>query len=207
MRIQSLALLAGITVVTAESTVTLFIPGFEAQSIEGQVIGSSGSMTSYRLNCPSGADITKCGLPNGVDYTIAEGPSSVNYGFSYENSTITQSCVLQGTTQATCEGSMSGSDGGTTISTAFKVSDIPYGGFQAVRVTATSLPGSASTGASPSATTATSTDGAVVTTTSAPASTNGAEKTESTNAAIPMVTGNARWAAGGVAAMMALAAI
>lgn len=40
MRIQALALLAGITVVTAESTVTLFIPGFEAQSIEGKVIGS-----------------------------------------------------------------------------------------------------------------------------------------------------------------------
>lgn len=116
--------------------------------------------------------------------------------------------MLHGTTQATCEGSISGSDGASTISTAFQVSDIPYGGFQAVHVTATSsLPGSASTGASPSATTATPTDDAVTTTTSTSASTTGAGQTGSTNAAVPMVTGNARWAVGGLAGMMALAAI
>lgn len=42
MRFQSLAFLAGVTAVAADSTVTLFLPGFNAQSIEGKVIGSVG---------------------------------------------------------------------------------------------------------------------------------------------------------------------
>lgn len=40
MRFQSLALLAGVSAVAADSTVTLFIPGLEAQSLEGKILGS-----------------------------------------------------------------------------------------------------------------------------------------------------------------------
>lgn len=40
MRLSSIALLAGATAVAADNTVTLFLPGFDAQSIEGKVIGS-----------------------------------------------------------------------------------------------------------------------------------------------------------------------
>lgn len=40
MRIQSLALLAGATTAIAAETVTLFLPGFDEQRIEGKVIGT-----------------------------------------------------------------------------------------------------------------------------------------------------------------------
>lgn len=40
MRFQSLALLAGATIAVADSTVTLFLPGFDVQSIDAKVLGS-----------------------------------------------------------------------------------------------------------------------------------------------------------------------
>lgn len=40
MRLQSLALLAGASIVAADSTTTLFIPGVDQQSIEGKILGS-----------------------------------------------------------------------------------------------------------------------------------------------------------------------
>lgn len=40
MRLQSLALLAGASIVAADSTTTLFLPGFDAQSLDAKVLGS-----------------------------------------------------------------------------------------------------------------------------------------------------------------------
>lgn len=40
MRVQSLALLAGAALAAADSTVTLFLPGFDVQSIEAKILGS-----------------------------------------------------------------------------------------------------------------------------------------------------------------------
>lgn len=40
MRIQSFALLAGATAAIAAETVTLFLPGFDEQSLEGKIIGT-----------------------------------------------------------------------------------------------------------------------------------------------------------------------
>ena len=79
---------------------------------------------------------------------------------------------------------------------------MPYGGFQAVHITATASPGgSVSSGTSPSATTAMSTD----------PTTSGTktQKTSSkhTNAAMPMATGNAQWALGGLAAVIAVVGV
>lgn len=79
------------------------------------------------------------------------------------------------------------------------VSDIPYGGFQAVHVTATQTAG-AGAGASATTTTATS-KGTTTTANGAGNSSMTASKTDSTNAAMPMITGNARWAVGGAAAL------
>lgn len=44
MRFQSLAFLAGISAVAADSTVTLFIPGLDAHSLEGKILGSVGCL-------------------------------------------------------------------------------------------------------------------------------------------------------------------
>jgi hypothetical protein len=40
MRVQSFALLVGATAAVAAETVTLFLPGFDEQKIDGKVIGS-----------------------------------------------------------------------------------------------------------------------------------------------------------------------
>lgn len=50
MRLQSLALLAGATAAIAAETVTLFLPGFDEQRIEGKVIGTvSAALPLYRF--------------------------------------------------------------------------------------------------------------------------------------------------------------
>jgi len=187
-------------------------------------------MTTYLLNCPAGEDPSDCGLaPNG--YTIIEDSSSMIGGFSYETEyvstqiapcasltprrTVSQSCKLQGTTHANCLWTIY-SDGTTTsTSVDFDVASLPFGGFMPVHVTATQTDGvSASTAASVSASTATSTGtstGSAVTSTSTASGSNTAtataSRTESTNAAMPKMTGNARWVAGGAAAALALAVV
>jgi len=129
--------------------------------------------------------------------------------------TVSQSCKLQGTTHANCLWTIY-SDGTTTsTSVDFDVASLPFGGFMPVHVTATQTDGvSASTAASVSASTATSTGtstGSAVTSTSTASGSNTAtataSRTESTNAAMPKMTGNARWVAGGAAAALALAVV
>lgn len=105
------------------------------------------------------------------------------------------------------------------MSTAIDVASIPYGGFLPVHVTATEDGGAAaSTGASASATTATATATSTGTSTGSATSVTGTgsessaapattSHTESTNAAMPKITGNARWVAGGAAAALALVVV
>lgn len=132
--------------------------------------------------------------------------------------TILESCNLEGTTSATCWGTMIYGNVTSTESTAIDIATIPYGGFQAVHVTATETGRvAASTGASASAPAATVTNtstGASTGTTSQ--STNTATSaaaaasttaSHSTNAAGPVMTGNALWVAGGAAAALALVAV
>lgn len=112
-----------------------------------------------------------------------------------------------GTTRAACSLSFL-EDGKTShVTETVQIATIPYGGYQAVHITATQTGASATTGDSASASTATST-GSSSTTTNTAASAS-AEKTQSTstNAALPAVTGNAQWAIGGVAAALALAVV
>lgn len=40
MRFQSLTLLAGAAIAAADSTVTLFLPGFDSQPLDAKVLGS-----------------------------------------------------------------------------------------------------------------------------------------------------------------------
>lgn len=107
-------------------------------------------------------------------------------------------------------------DGTTSsMSTAVDVSSIPYGGFIPVRVTATQTGGvTASTGASASASTAASTGTSTNSATTITGTSSGSNtatavssQTQSTNAAMPKMTGNARWVAGGAAAALALAVV
>ncbi|KAJ6139506.1 hypothetical protein N7471_005992 [Penicillium samsonianum] len=228
MRIQSLALLAGATAAIAAETVTLFLPGFDEQRIEGKVIGTSGSMTKYLIKCAVGVDSTDCGLPpDGM--TVAQGSSTVSLGYGMEGTTIAESCKYDAKT-ASCGATLN--EGGTTSTwnSAIAITEIPGGALMPVTITATGTDNaSATTGASVSASTATSTGAATLTTsastsdstatgtsTSTGTSTAGSSDKSSAaatsqsktgNAAVPMITGNARWAAGGVAAALALVAL
>ncbi|GLI79200.1 hypothetical protein PoHVEF18_007528 [Penicillium ochrochloron] len=223
MHFKSLALVAGAAIAAADSTVTLFLPGFDAQSIDAKILGSSSTMTTYLLNCPPGADPNNCGLPD-VGYRVTAGGSTVLYTMSYDDETISQSCKLEGTTSAACWGAITSGTMTSTESTSFDIATIPYGGFQAVHVTATQTgDAAASTGASASAPTATMTktttssaSGSTTTGTSTGTasqsgstgtSTASSSASHSSNAAMPMMTGNALWVAGGAAAALALAAV
>ncbi|KAJ5952305.1 uncharacterized protein N7479_010718 [Penicillium vulpinum] len=221
MRIQSLVLLAGATTALAAETVTLFLPGFDQQQAVGKVIGTSGSMTKYLINCPDEVESDECGIPpNGV--TVAQGPSTVSLWYGIYDITLVESCTYDSKT-AKCGATMD--EHGTTSSSeeSIAITDIPGGAFMPVTITATGTDNaSATTGASVSASTAASTSGATLTTSASTSTATGTSTagessdsssaaatsaTETGNAAMPMITGNVRWAAGGVAAALALAAL
>lgn len=134
--------------------------------------------------------------------------------------TISQTCKLDGTTSATCWATVVSGTMTSSESDSIGIATIPYGGFQAVHVTATQTSGAAaSTGASASASTATSTSSGSGSNTTgastATASQSGKSATSaastttshSSNAAMPMMTGNGLWVAGGAAAALALVAV
>ncbi|KAJ5468807.1 hypothetical protein N7475_006559 [Penicillium sp. IBT 31633x] len=226
MRFQSVALLAGATTAIAAETVTLFLPGFDSQDINAKVLGSSGRTTTYLINCPGSSESEDCGIPaNGI--TVVQGSSSVSLGYSFDKMTVAERCSYD-SVSVTCSVSLDERGLTTTMNSAVALTEFP-GAFMPVTVTATGTGGaSATTGASASASTVASTTGATLTTS---ASTTGSTATDATtgtsaagessdsssaaatsqtetgNAAMPMITGNARWAAGGVAAALALAAL
>ncbi|CAG8087403.1 unnamed protein product [Penicillium salamii] len=223
MHIRSLAILAGATAAVAADTVTLFLPGFDSQDLVGKVIGSSGSITTYLVKCSGSSDSDDCGVPpNGI--TVAQGHSSVEIGYSAESVTISEKCNYD-SVSVSCSVSMDEGGVTTAFQSAVPLSEFP-GAMMSVTVTGTEAAGaSATTGASASASTAASTGASTLTTsastsgntsaatgtsTDTPSSSGNAaatSQTESGNAAMPMVTGNTRWAAGGVAAALALAAL
>ncbi|CAG8279753.1 unnamed protein product [Penicillium nalgiovense] len=223
MRIQSLALLVGATTAIAAETVTLFLPGFDEQRIEGKVIGTSGSMTKYSIKCAADVDYTECGIPpDGM--IVAQGSSTVSLGYSMESIAIAESCRYDATS-VSCGATLDKSGTISSWHSKVAITEIPGGALMPVTITATGTDSSsATTGASVSASTASSTSGGTLTT-SASASDSTATgtstasdssdsssaaatiQTETGNAAMPMITGNARWAAGGVAAALAIVAL
>ncbi|CAI7623551.1 unnamed protein product [Penicillium glandicola] len=227
MRIQSLALLAGATATIAAETVTLFLPGFDPQEIVGKVIGTSASTTTYLIECGSSVDYDDCGIPaDGM--TVAQGSSTVSLGYSTGDITIAESCKYD-STSAKCGATFN--EAGTTSAwtSTVALTDIPGSVLMPVTITGTEIgTSSATTGASVSASTATSTTAGTLTTSASTSdstatgtstgtstasdssdSSNAAatSQTATGNAAMPMITGNAHWAAGGVAAALALAAL
>ncbi|OQE44539.1 hypothetical protein PENCOP_c002G03814 [Penicillium coprophilum] len=211
MRIQSLAVLAGATAAIAAETVTLFLPGFDEQRIEGKVIGTSGSMTKYLISCPADVGSDECGLPpNGM--TVAQGSSTVSLEYKMDDITIAESCKYDSKT-ADCGATFDEHGSTSTFTSSVALTEIPGGALMPVTITATGTEKAvATTGASASVSTAASTTSGTSTGTSTGGSSDSSSaaatsQTESGNAAMPMMTGNARWAAGGVAAALALAAL
>ncbi|KAJ5932204.1 hypothetical protein N7516_006693 [Penicillium verrucosum] len=210
MRIQSLALLAGATTAIAAETVTLFLPGFDEQRIEAKVIGTSRSMTKYFIKCAADVESDECGIPpSGI--TVAQGSSTVNLLYAMDDITMAESCKYDATS-ARCNATFEKHGTTSSWNSAVAISEIPGGALMPVTITATGTDStSATTGASVSASTAASTSGATGTSTAGGSSDSSSaaatSQTESGNAAMPMITGNARWVAGGAAAALALVAL
>ncbi len=90
----TLATMALIGFSSAQSTVSLFLPGGAGNhSVVGSVVGSvrlrnflcqpfltlnvqSGSATTYAVQCPPGTDPNNCGIPE--PFTVVDGPSTVH---------------------------------------------------------------------------------------------------------------------------------
>ncbi|GIJ90700.1 hypothetical protein Asppvi_009661 [Aspergillus pseudoviridinutans] len=216
--IRSLTLLtATAATVAAESTVSLFMPYADSQSLVAEVVGSSGSATTYVVNCASAAET--CGMPPS-GFTIVQGASTVQQTYSYDDYYAAYGCNLGGTTSISCVVSMT--DSTTTRVSATAITTDMGSFFLPVVVTGTATAGAhATTGASVTGSTA-SVTGKTTLATSGPSATSGAQATGSSasastsasasashsssgNAAVPQITGNANWAIGGAAMAMALA--
>jgi hypothetical protein len=82
---RSLALiLAGVAAVAAQTTtVSVFLPMFDEQTIHASVIAADSSKTTYFINCPASADSNDCGIASGGQ-TIVYGPKTfaLDYTFS-----------------------------------------------------------------------------------------------------------------------------
>ncbi|EAW20139.1 putative GPI anchored glycoprotein [Aspergillus fischeri NRRL 181] len=211
--IRSLTLLtATAAAVAAESTVSLFLPYNEPQSLVAEVLGSSGSATTYRVNCASASD--DCYIPSS-GFTMIQGASTVQQAYSYDEYYAAFGCNLGGTTSISCL--ISQMDSTTTQVTATAMITDIGSFFLPVVVTGTATAGAhATTGASVTGGTPSAT-GKTTLATSGPSVTSGAQATGSSasasaspshsssgNAAMPRITGNANWAIGGAGMAMAL---
>lgn len=63
------------------STISLFIPGTDPQSLVASIIGSDATATTYAIQCVT-VDSDQCGFLEAV--TLTEGPSRAAYTFPPE---------------------------------------------------------------------------------------------------------------------------
>lgn len=150
-----LTLAIGLSAAQSTTTVSLFLPNTDPQSLVASVIGTDATATTYLISCPPGSDANNCGYGGGA--TVIEGPSTLQMVIG--GASI--ACNLAGTTQAVCTESQTLSGFSTTelVTSTLGPADITY---FPVGVTAGAQKlGPASTDVSA---TATSTSGATTTT-------------------------------------------
>ncbi|KAL4969315.1 putative GPI anchored glycoprotein [Aspergillus stella-maris] len=130
--IRSLALLGSGSLAAANDVVSLILPFADDQAIVGDVVGTSGSTTTYALYCADYSDDSECGIPTD-GLTIAAAPSAFVYDYQFDDYYLRESCSVRGTTWVSCEVTNSQSDFSTVISdsTSMELPVIP------VTVTAT----------------------------------------------------------------------
>ncbi|KAH9217377.1 hypothetical protein DL95DRAFT_105613 [Leptodontidium sp. 2 PMI_412] len=215
--LSTLAIVGGALAQT--STVTLYIPGADPQSLVGTVVGTASSLTTYALQC---ANTDECGFPG--QFTVTENASTAKYTVDPENGadgvlafTGRVECSLDSTVSAVCVESFGGTEAnfpGVTTET-YTGTDFQY---MPVYITAGAAAG---TGSTPSSTVASTTSGAsssqtsnlaTKTSSSASSSEGSSNKvaqttsadTSTSTAGVPAVTGNAKWVVGGAAAALAM---
>jgi len=136
------------------TTISLFLPDTDPQSLVASVIGVDATATTYLINCPAGTDPSDCGYGDGA--TVIEGPSTLRLVFLQAGTPIeTVACDVSGSTAAICTMSqeLQGYSTNELLTTSLGPKDITF--FQvAVTAGAGLLGGATSTsgGASVSAT-------------------------------------------------------
>ncbi|KAL4957836.1 hypothetical protein BDW69DRAFT_155417 [Aspergillus filifer] len=130
--IRSLALLGSGSLAAANDVVSLILPFVDDQGIVGDVVGTSGSTTTYAVYCADYSDDSECGIPTD-GMTIAAAPSAFVYEYQFDDYYLRESCSVRGTTWVSCEVTNSQSDFSTVTSdsTSMELPVIP------VTVTAT----------------------------------------------------------------------
>ncbi|KAL2148482.1 hypothetical protein VTH82DRAFT_2036 [Thermothelomyces myriococcoides] len=90
----SAPLLASVGLAAAQSSVvTVLLPQFNPQAIDASVIAAAPTATTYRLNCPPGADSSDCGVP--PEYELVYGPSTFGFTVAIEDdSAATAACKI-----------------------------------------------------------------------------------------------------------------
>jgi hypothetical protein len=228
--VRSLALLGGFSFAAANDIVSLILPAADEQELVGEVIGSAGPTTTYRISCPDTVDEDECGMPTS-GLTVAAAPTAFVYEYSYEDYYLKESCKHSGTTWFSCLVTNSQSDFSFVTSTTVDEA-LPY---IAVTITSTATGADAEATSSATATSTKTSDadadsdadsetktnsespsathsgsGSVTATPSESASSTTAaaepEETTSDNAAMPQFTGSAaQWVVSGAGIALALA--
>jgi len=213
----------------AQSTISLFIPGADDQSLIASIIASDATATTYTLAC---SNQDECGFPNGV--TLTEGPSTAIMTISADieagDSSISTIVAVTGfldcslaESSAVCTQSFSGQQNdqasGTSTNTfsgtdytqmPVVLTDGPLPNASAAPSNTNAAPTATNTGAAESSSDSGSTTGGGASNTSGASSkTSGSAQTKGASSTstggVPMMTGNAKWVLGGAALLAALA--
>ncbi|KAK0704253.1 hypothetical protein B0T21DRAFT_387836 [Apiosordaria backusii] len=110
--VSSLLITAGLSAIMASaqdvgaattSVTSLFLPGFDKQTIWASVITAQPTAATYSLACPPDADSNDCGLGTGL--TIVQGPKTFSIDIAGDSVTQRYGCDLVGS-EARCAGSV-----------------------------------------------------------------------------------------------------
>ncbi|KAL4865431.1 hypothetical protein BDV12DRAFT_200171 [Aspergillus spectabilis] len=203
MRSSILGLGLGLTLLTgavaADEVVTIFIAdNSEPQPLVGKQISVSSDQTSYSVTCAS--TVTECDVSTGI--TIVQGPSTYRMLATLENEAYTVDCAL-GTQIASCSVKLGKEDWSDEFTDTISSYFITITATEAGTLISTSAEVTPTPTETSSSTTATRTaDAEEESASGEPEGEDGAEETESDNAAMAMVTGMP-WAVGAVAMGMA----
>lgn len=204
------------------STISLFIPGADPQSLVASVIGSDATATTYAFQCAPGTDSGDCGFPEVV--TLTEGPAIAAYTFAPQvdaNGTTAFAgyidCSLAASS-AVCTMSFGGTEANdpglaTSTFTGTDYTSMPVvitAGPALVSNTGSSVPASTTSTSKPTGTNSSGseakTSGSQTSSGTAAQNTSSSKSGTSTSTAGgAAITGNAAWMVGGAA--LALAAM
>jgi len=212
----------------AQSTISLYIPGADPQSLIASIITSDATATTYALVCAD-EDSDDCGFPGG--FTLTEGPSTAVYTLPEDieagSSTVVDftgfvDCSLAASS-AVCTESFGGAQANdpgisteTFSGTDFSympviLTDGPLPGVSAAPSNTNAAPTASNTGAVSSSLSTLTGSGASKTSGGASNTSSGSGSVQTKGASststggVPMITGNAKWVLGGAALVAALA--